>query len=59
MADVSIVSRNTQGVRLISLGEGESLSGIERIAEVQGDDDDADGSTEEPAAEVETEGEWD
>jgi len=37
--EVSIVSRNTQGVRLISLGEGEMLSGIERIEDVQGDDD--------------------
>ena len=37
--EVSIVSRNTQGVRLISLGEGEMLSGIERIEEVQGDDE--------------------
>jgi len=44
--EVSIVSRNTQGVRLISLGEGEMLSGIERIEEVQGEDEE-DGS--EPA----------
>jgi DNA gyrase subunit A len=29
--DVSIVGRNTQGVRLIRLGEGERLVGIERI----------------------------
>ncbi len=31
--DVSSMGRNTQGVRLVSLGEGESLSGIERIVE--------------------------
>ncbi|KPK40857.1 MAG: DNA gyrase subunit A [Gammaproteobacteria bacterium SG8_47] len=32
--EVSIMGRNTQGVRLIALGEGESLVGVERIAEV-------------------------
>jgi DNA gyrase subunit A len=40
--EISIVGRNTQGVRLISLNEGESLSGLERIDEVQGADDEAD-----------------
>jgi DNA gyrase subunit A len=40
--EISIVGRNTQGVRLISLNEGESLSGLERIEEVQGADDEAD-----------------
>jgi DNA gyrase subunit A len=30
-ADISVVGRNTQGVRLIRLGEGERLVGIERI----------------------------
>ena len=29
--DVSIVGRNTQGVRLIKLDEGERLSGVERV----------------------------
>ncbi len=32
--EVSIMGRNTQGVKLISLGEGEKLSGIERIAKI-------------------------
>jgi DNA gyrase subunit A len=32
VADISIVGRNTQGVRLIRLGEGERLTGIERVA---------------------------
>ena len=37
VAEISIVGRNTQGVRLIRLGEGERLTGIERI-ESLGDD---------------------
>ncbi|HWW19492.1 MAG TPA: DNA gyrase subunit A [Steroidobacteraceae bacterium] len=32
VADISIVGRNTQGVRLIRLGDGERLTGIERVA---------------------------
>jgi DNA gyrase subunit A len=31
--DISVVGRNTQGVRLIRLEEGDQLSGLERIAE--------------------------
>jgi DNA gyrase subunit A len=31
VADVSIVGRNTQGVRLIRLDEGERLTGVERV----------------------------
>jgi DNA gyrase subunit A len=40
--DISVMGRNTQGVRLISLGEGEKLAGIERIEEpeIEGDDGD-------------------
>jgi DNA gyrase subunit A len=30
-ADISVIGRNTQGVRLIRLGEGEQLVGIDRI----------------------------
>ena len=33
--EVSIMGRNTQGVRLISLNQGEKLSGIERIENIQ------------------------
>ena len=33
--EVSIMGRNTQGVRLISLSSGEKLSGIERIENIQ------------------------
>jgi DNA gyrase subunit A len=32
VADISVVGRNTQGVRLIRLAEGERLSGVERVA---------------------------
>ncbi len=31
--EISIVGRNTQGVHLIDLGEGESLAGMEKVAE--------------------------
>ncbi|HTW73862.1 MAG TPA: DNA gyrase subunit A [Steroidobacteraceae bacterium] len=45
VADISVVGRNTQGVRLIRLGEGERLTGVERVeaiesaAELSGDDE--------------------
>ena len=35
--EVSVVGRNTQGVRLIRLGEGERLTGIERIEGLNGE----------------------
>jgi DNA gyrase subunit A len=31
VSDVSVVGRNTQGVRLIRLDEGERLCGVERL----------------------------
>ena len=34
--EISIVGRNTQGVRLIALSEGEHLVGIQRIEEIEG-----------------------
>jgi DNA gyrase subunit A len=39
VADVSRVGRITQGVKLISLGEGEKLAGLERIEPVDEDED--------------------
>jgi DNA gyrase subunit A len=36
---ISVVSRNTQGVSLIRLGEGEKLVGIDRIAELDSEED--------------------
>jgi DNA gyrase subunit A len=37
-AGISEMGRNTQGVRLINLDEGENLIGVERIVEGNGDD---------------------
>ncbi len=35
--DISVFGRNTQGVRLVSLGESEHLAGLERIVEYNGE----------------------
>ncbi|MGH8217179.1 MAG: DNA gyrase subunit A [Steroidobacteraceae bacterium] len=43
--EVSVVGRNTQGVRLIRLGEGERLTGIERIESLNGETVDAESET--------------
>ncbi|MCG8436095.1 MAG: DNA gyrase subunit A [Gammaproteobacteria bacterium] len=42
VSDISIFGRNTQGVRLIRLGNGEQLSGVERIAALSNGDSDKD-----------------
>ena len=39
--EISIMGRNTQGVRLISLTNGERLVGLERVVEVRDDDIDS------------------
>ncbi len=39
--EISVQGRNTQGVRLIRLGEGERLVGIERIESLEGGDEGA------------------
>ncbi len=39
VAEISCVSRNTQGVRLIKLSKGESLIGVEKIVDVDTDTD--------------------
>ena len=36
---ISVVGRHTQGVRLINLGKGQRLAGVERIVALNGDDD--------------------
>jgi DNA gyrase subunit A len=36
--DISVQGRNTQGVRLIRLAEGDRLVGLDRIVQIQGDD---------------------
>ncbi|WP_127477076.1 DNA gyrase subunit A [Sulfurivermis fontis] len=42
VAEVSVLGRNTQGVTLIRLGEGEKLVALERIAESSGEENDSD-----------------
>jgi len=37
--EISVLGRNTQGVRLIRLAEGERLTGIERVEQLQGEED--------------------
>ena len=39
--EISVLGRNTQGVRLIGLSKGEKLAGIEPIVEDQGDDEES------------------
>jgi DNA gyrase subunit A len=50
VADISIVGRNTQGVRLIRLGEGERLTGVERVVMIEGGAEE--GSTDSAAEEA-------
>jgi DNA gyrase subunit A len=38
-SEISLIGRNTQGVRLIQLGESESLMSIERIANIKGEEE--------------------
>ena len=42
VADVSQMGRDTQGVTMIRLSNGERLIGIERIEALEGDDEEAD-----------------
>ncbi|MDH5325792.1 MAG: DNA gyrase subunit A [Gammaproteobacteria bacterium] len=41
VAEISVQGRNTQGVRLIGLGEGEKLVGLERIVDERDEEGDA------------------
>ena len=54
--DISVVGRNTQGVRLIRLEEGDQLSGLERIDGLAGDSDAGDEGSD-PADADPTDGE--
>lgn len=45
VAEISLVGRNTQGVRLIKLGEGEKLQGLQRVEDVPALDQDSDNNT--------------
>ncbi len=44
--EISVVGRNTQGVRLIRLAEGERLTGIERVESLEGEAGAAEGAVE-------------
>ena len=44
--EISVMGRNTQGVRLIALGNGEKLVGIERVVEVKDDDNAAENAVD-------------
>ena len=44
--EISIVGRNTQGVRLINLGEAEHLVGVQRVEEIEVDSSAIDSSAE-------------
>jgi DNA gyrase subunit A len=47
VTDISIVGRNTQGVRLIRLDEGDRLTGVERVESLG---EEFDGAAEEGSA---------
>jgi DNA gyrase subunit A len=49
VAEVSVLSRNTQGVKLISLGEGERLASVERIVALDDGEEDEDATGDEDA----------
>ena len=46
VAEVSVLGRNTQGVRLIRLGDGDRLVGVARLAADEDEDEDDGGGTE-------------
>jgi DNA gyrase subunit A len=50
VSDVSIVGRNTQGVRLIRLDEGDRLTGVERVESLGDEFGAVDTDTESPSA---------
>jgi len=51
--EVSVLSRNTQGVRLIKLKEAENLVGVERIEESEAQEGEADAGESDVAGESE------
>jgi DNA gyrase subunit A len=54
VSDVSIVGRNTQGVRLIRLDEGDRLTGVERVESLGDEFGNGDSETDSPSAGAET-----
>ncbi|MDH5523959.1 MAG: DNA gyrase subunit A [Desulfobulbaceae bacterium] len=53
MEQLRVIGRNTQGVRLFNLGEGETVVAVDRLAESMDDDDDIEGNEGEVAGESE------
>ena len=51
VAEVSIVGRNTQGVKVIGVSKGEQLISVEKVAESDEDESDLDGDAASPADE--------
>lgn len=51
-SDISILGRNTQGVRLMRLADNERIVGVARYAEREVEEDDADAELEDPSAEA-------
>ncbi|MBT1065049.1 DNA topoisomerase (ATP-hydrolyzing) subunit A [Bowmanella sp. Y26] len=49
VSEVSVIGRNTQGVRLIRTGENEHVVGLQRIDEVEGEEDYMEEDGQEPA----------
>jgi DNA gyrase subunit A len=47
VSDISILGRNTQGVRLINLNEGEFVTGLALLGEDDGDDGETDAASTE------------
>ncbi len=52
--DIRVMGRNTQGVRLIKLDKGETLVGLQRIVELEDDEDLEEGESSESVATEET-----
>jgi len=48
VSGIPVLGRDTQGVKLISVGEGERLAGVERVVALEGEDDGADAESAEP-----------
>ncbi len=53
--DIRVMGRNTQGVRLIKLDDGETLVGLQRIVELEDDEEFEDGAPEAEASETASE----
>jgi DNA gyrase subunit A len=56
VSEISIVGRNTQGVRLIRLDEGERLTGIERIETLNDDGPGTNPGTDQPISDSSPDG---